>query len=539
MERTILKPQRRVLFAVLIIGYVLAIQLVGIQRPFLGHYGSYQGTVMGSIARNMVRENFSEILLPKTDAVLEGKRSLHLNQYPLPSLLAADAVKFLGGSYEFWGRFQAVIFNLFSILVLFFIARRLFDERAAWLAAAIFALSPLTIVYGQSFMSEASSLFFFLCSFYFLVCDDRDSVSRILLSAVLFSIAVTGRLHWILFLPFFCVPIWWTGSQGRFRKLFIFGVVSLILPLAWYAYTYFASLQAPHIHTNLFLQMATSVKESFWLRGDLYRAVGLIFGKSMLAGIMIPFFLFGIGPALKGREGRLCLAMVVGVTVAVMVLSPIKLIHHDFYLYAVFPFVAILTGLGFEKTLNRFPKFASVVLIGLLAVFLVASAVFSLRTILKVPSNEKEMVAVAVQVRSKTAPDEQVIVGSESIGPFVFYLDRPWWALVPNEIGAELNPYLRMTKFTGRSETSLKELEEVRQDPIAWLEYLRSKGAAYFVAPQPQDFHNYPEFLRYLDERYENISENPQQYLFYRLRTTAPNRSLSVDSAAADEASYT
>ena len=44
---------------------VLSVQLPAIQRPFTGDYASYQGTVMAAIARNMVRENFSELLLPK------------------------------------------------------------------------------------------------------------------------------------------------------------------------------------------------------------------------------------------------------------------------------------------------------------------------------------------------------------------------------------------------------------------------------------------------------------------------------------------
>jgi len=156
-------PQTRIpiLIAVVTLLYVLVIQGVGIQRPFMGHYASYQGTVMASMARNMVRENFSNIFLPKTDVILQGQKSLHLNQYPFPSLLVAGAVKFVGGSYEFWGRFQAILFNLFSILLPFFIAQRLFGRAAALTSAIIFALSPLTVVYGQSFMSEPSSLFFF------------------------------------------------------------------------------------------------------------------------------------------------------------------------------------------------------------------------------------------------------------------------------------------------------------------------------------------------------------------------------------------
>ena len=53
---------------------ILSVQLPGINRPLGGHFASYQSSVMASISRNMLRENFQDILVPKIDFLIGGDR---------------------------------------------------------------------------------------------------------------------------------------------------------------------------------------------------------------------------------------------------------------------------------------------------------------------------------------------------------------------------------------------------------------------------------------------------------------------------------
>ncbi len=152
---------RRIWPPIFLVIVVLSIQMAAIERPYLGHFSSYQ-LVMASMARNMVREDFTDLLLPKVDMLLNGKKALHLNQYPFPSVLAALGVRNFGGSFEFWGRVQAIFLNLLSALFLALIALRLFDKRTGLTAFFIYLLSPFTLIYGQCFMSEPLSFFCFL-----------------------------------------------------------------------------------------------------------------------------------------------------------------------------------------------------------------------------------------------------------------------------------------------------------------------------------------------------------------------------------------
>ena len=47
---------KQIVLAISVLGLVITLQMFRVERPFVGHYASYQGTVMASIARNMVRE---------------------------------------------------------------------------------------------------------------------------------------------------------------------------------------------------------------------------------------------------------------------------------------------------------------------------------------------------------------------------------------------------------------------------------------------------------------------------------------------------
>jgi len=247
----------------------------------------------------------------------------------------------------------------------------------------------------------------------------------------------------------------------------------------------------------------------------------------MFALIAFPFFLLGIPPALQSREGRFCVLAGIGVSVVLMILSPEKLIRHDFYLYAVFPFVALIAALGVSKTLSRFSGITTAMIVGSFVLLLLASAIFSSRTIFYASESEKKMVGMAERVRERTLPEEQLVVGGESPGIFIFYVDRPSWTLTPSAMGKKLNPYLRMIPFTGRNKASLERLEKASQSPVDWLEYLRSQGAAYFAVPEPNEFRAFPEFLRYLDANYRNISDNPQEYLLYGLENPARSHKIS------------
>ncbi len=510
---------------------VLGIQLCRINRPFLGNFATYQGTVMASMARNMIRENFSELLLPKTDSLIGGKRSRHLNQYPFPSLLAALAARGIGGGLEFWGRFQAVVFNAASIVLLGWIAAALFDSLTGWISVILFALAPITLIYGQSFMSEASSLFFFLLALFLLIRKSERSLSQttILGSGFLFSLALTGRIHWLVFFPVFLLlilnrsahphPL---GERGRVRgrvlaSLLFFSVFSLALPVTWYAHTYFASLTATNVHTNLFMQLGGREPGRFDL-GVAQKVFDAISGP-YLTPLLFPFL--GLGLVLGDRKKKsfwILLSGILGGTLLIF-LTPEKVIKHDFYLYAMQPFLVMFAALGVALLVRAFPMLVSQRMVILfLFVLLGVSARYFFHPIFKTPPEETRLISIANFVKVNTHADEPGVVVGTNAGILGYYMDRPNWSFPLRDIGRPLAPYRKTRAISQTEREEMAALERANQNPLNLFDYFFRRGAKFLVAPDRRELEKAPELPALLRTRHEEISTAKDDFYLFRLQ---------------------
>ena len=514
--------QKRILYVICLSALVLGIQLRAINRPFLGHYASYQATVMASISRNMLRENFSELLLPKTDSIIGGKRSLHLNQYPFPSLVAALGLKLFGGSFEFWGRFQAIVCNAVSIILLGLIAQKLFHERTAWIAATVYALSPFTLIYGQTFMSESMSLTFLLLSLFLLLKlkPEKSSFPVILFSALSFSISVTGRIHLILFYPLFAFLAVLPKSKNRILNGAIFSFIALAMPAAWYMHTYFAALNVPNIHTNIFLQASAQNPETakIILTADYWRKVLDIISQMLLTPLLFPFFL--IAPFLTNKKGRGFWIAMSGAIFGLLVLFliPEKIMKHDFYLYGTFPFIVLVVAFGIEMITEKFPilKTNRAILFFILIYLGISSRVF-LHPIFSSPPDKQNVVRVGKIIQAKTQPVNSLIVFGDDPATMLYYSDRAGWPLQPNLVGKPLLPYQKNPHLESQHLTETAQLEAAMKDPVTWFKYLETQGASYLVASVKSELDSTPSLLVYLKKNHEMLSRQDDDFYLFKI----------------------
>lgn len=512
----------RSLLIFLFLSFILLVQFARINRPYAGHYGSYQGTVMASIARNMARENFSDLLRPKTDMlILENVRSLHLNQYPFPSLFAALGYRFMGGTLEFWGRFQAIIFNLLSILLIGLLTARIFNERIGWIAAIIYGLSPYTLVYGQALMSEPFSLVMLLFSFWILFQTEygpaKEKSWPLIVSALALGISLTGRIHFIFFYPLFIYGL--LQQEKSLRRVALFTFLAFLMPLAWYGYTFYATVNWSNVHTSIFLQTGASslhVDYSLW---DYIKRISKIFFVTLLTPLLFPFFLWGWKPLAGYKKGFWFVSggMLAGFLMIVLALR--KVADHDFYLYGMFPFVVMITACGVNHALESFPilKKKGILGIGILIYVLFSIRLFS-GPLYKIPLDEQRAVRVAEAVRVETLPEGRLIVASLHPAVFLFYADRPCWNMDLSNIGRSIDGYLKNPRFRKKETASIDQMENAMKNPITWLELLRSKGADYLVAPDKKDLDSQPQLYNYLREHFSILSPTDANYVLFRLK---------------------
>lgn len=506
------------------IAAMLVFQLLHVTRPFSGHFASYQ-CVMAAMARNFVAENFKDLLNPKLDSLLFGAKALHLNQYPFPSLVAALGVSFLKGGYELWGRLQAVLANLATLLFLFHVGRKMFGDLISGIAVVIFALAPYSMIYGQAFMSEPLALLSALVGlcFYLKVKPDQNDLHKVVLAGFFLSLAITGRVHFILMMAPFGVDLLLYHSKKKILKGFLLLGTALILPILWTLYTYQASFQSANVITNVFIQVAARpVGDQMYLSNpEYYKRLIEIFGVRLLSPLGFPFFCLGAIVSLLRRE-RFDWLLLSGAfsTLLLCILAPQKIMAHDFYLYAAFPFVVLLTAIGIHKVFMKLNAKAVIpFMIGGLCLYAVVSARFFINPIYTEGENADLIQETAKYVEEFTEPTDKLIVFGRGPAEMFYYANRPGWPMDPGAAGKPLAYYVEDVKYKKNPPGELSKLRESRKSLSSWFEYLRDEGAQYLLAFNKAELVQYSSFFEELKDEHKLISKEQDPFYLFKLRS--------------------
>ena len=509
--------KKRIFPAAFLVILVLGVQLPGIARPFGGHFASYQSSVMAAISRNIVHENFSDLLIPKMDLMVSGERAWHLNQYPFPSLAVAVLKKMSGGSYEMLGRLQAVLCNLISILLCGLIAARLLGSRQGWAAAYLYGLSPFSLIYGQAFMSEAMALCGLLAAYYFYLRSVETSTwnyPRLILAGVLLSTALTGRIHLALVGPFFAMDI--LRRRRSFFAAFLFGLAALLLPLLWYGYTYFASIDSTHVITNIFIQKAArpaNAISQYWSMEFIGHLLWVV-GARVMTPAAWPLFFAGCWAIRKKFFALWVLISSLGLQLLMCVLLPQKVTAHEFYLIGLTPFLAMGCAAGIISLGERFHflnlrLFRVVFVAGyfLMSLRLSAGPVFSQQ------KDIQEVLAAAQYTQTHTLPTDKIVIFGDGPAVAAYYVNRPCRTMELSALGGELSYYLKDTRFTKADPMEIQREELAMRDFVTWLDYLRQVGIQYFLAPNRDELDSQKKLLEYL--KATAVEVNPRDAGFY------------------------
>ncbi len=137
------------------------------------------------------------------------------------------------------GLVQLLLASL-SGVVLYRIARHLFDRRVALISAVIYCVFPLTLLWVNTLAQDMPfqlHLIFFIYSLFLMM--DRRSWRWTVLSASLFALTFLTKSHILLFAPFIPVIIWrGMNAYGRTRlaHIAVFVSVSFVWTLPYGLY---------------------------------------------------------------------------------------------------------------------------------------------------------------------------------------------------------------------------------------------------------------------------------------------------------------
>jgi len=412
----------------------VAVRSARIDRPLLGDFAT-KSVVYAMIARNWA-EGRTGLAYPRLDCLAGGRRSLHMLELPVSAYLSGWLWRSFGGSLDVWGRATAVGFSGAAVGMLFLFVRRRHGQAAALGAGLALALAPVSVIYGQTFMLEASLVFFTVATFYAL--DrwlERGRWPALAATAVLLALLLLTKVYMaVLLLPLVAAVVLpaarATPSPPRAPRVAV-GVAALCLATApaavWYHHAlvtvptgpladqvYYSVRQSVSAHSGSHALLASP---DFWrqMLDDLAGVVLTPIGLSLaMVGLLDP------------RWRRHAVWLLAGL--ALILLLPRKFYEMNYYWMAVLPPLCVLAGLGWQVVWERIKpgRTAMVCLVGVLLLF---SLRYAARPAFVTPHEDQGVVAAGLVVQRLADAGEPVVTMHGSTIDLLYYCNRPGWAV--------------------------------------------------------------------------------------------------------------
>jgi 4-amino-4-deoxy-L-arabinose transferase-like glycosyltransferase len=474
----------------------VALRLILINQPFVDQW-SWRQSDVAAIARNFFEHRF-HFGYPQIEWA-GGSAGYVGTEFPILPFFAAICYKF-AGIHEWIGRSQSVIFFAVSLPFFFLLVREIFGRTAAIWATFFYALAPLNVFAGRSFMPDVPSLSLGIIGLYFFLhwVGDRKP-SPFYLAAIAISLSILVKATSILI----AAPILYLivaavydrraresfGAHRAPLQLAAFAVIAILPSAAWYWHAYqIATEYYPH---HFFGAGGVRLESFSWYWDIAQKTV-----SSSLTPVLAVTALIGLFVAPRGKFGCLFDWWLVAMVVFVVTVGYGN--RHPWYQLPLVPIVAAFAG----AACNFFgSKISSRTLAGTLSIFLASS--FAILAFLYVrplyESSAAQHRDAGLELNKITA-SSALIVAVDGGNPAIFYYAKRkgWHFLEQRGI------------YGGNPKNS--------QQAIGDLERLHREGATHlvFVTNTSWWLTSYPEFTQHLSETATLLKTTPE-FRIYKL----------------------
>lgn len=462
----------------------VAIRSPGLGRPLVGHFATKNATY-AMIARNWALGR-APFWRPTTDCMAGGDRGWHLLEVPVAAYLAGAGWAICGGSLDVWGRAMSLAFSAASVVLIYLLVRRWHSRDAAYVAALVLVLSPVSIIFGQSFMLEASVVCLTLATLLVFDlwlawqregfghpegtrgsgCSNGMRVGLLVLAGTCFALLLLTKIYMlVLLLPL--VEIAWraaiaqaslTDDEARgTRRMTSLGrpvgrmafmddlgrtsyvvvglgtmVLATLPAVGWCAAAIHAANPAYPESSHVFDSLYRSTTVHHWphpllASGAFYARLFYNLTMPALTPLAVMLALIGV----TSRSGRRHLPWLAAMALLVATM-PAKFYELQYYTLIVLPPLATLAGIGWECVKQRWRLPRTAVACGIL-MWIAISLRLSMGPAFATPDEDRAVGAAGDAVRELTALNEPVATLHGACSDLLYYCDRPGWALSTND----------------------------------------------------------------------------------------------------------
>ncbi len=321
------------LFLILLVA--LGARLRGITNPLLDDQGWRQADT-ASMASHMLGHltDIPSVFLPQLnyDGVTPQKVEL---EFPfLPYLLACTWTLF--GWADSWGRLWSVGLSLITVGGIYDLGRKMFTDRAGLMAAAIYALMPLSIYYGRVVMPEPMAQAWSIWALAMIwrwrnTRKERGSWKAGLLMAG----AILAKLPQLMLLPVALLLGFSSLNYKRIDQLVRYTMIALIPPMVYYLWVHFNAAPSSQFVSGILIGNVVDTSNFDWTILVKNIRLGFTDGVLLLSGAGLCRLSFFRSPAR--------LALLVWGGIAALYLGVVcARIPLDYYLVPILPLVALL-----------------------------------------------------------------------------------------------------------------------------------------------------------------------------------------------------
>ena len=282
----------------------VVIRLVNINMPILEGTATRQ-VQTAMIARNLYTNGFN-LFYPQVDFLGPGPGYLVL-EFPLLNFIAAVFYVLCGGVHEWIGRLISISFFAGSVIFLFSLIRRLFEERTALITIVIYSISPLGLIYSRAFMPDFEMIFFFIGALYFMYLWSVGDKDRFFwFSAIFAMMAMLSKIQAFCI----CIPLLamiWQRQHLSFlfkaRSWAYFLIVSIPV-LLWY-------MHAKNVHLAYSQSVLYAFQTSNWFSFHIFISPKFYIEMfehgwmQMLTPVGFTLFLFGLFLKIDSQQGKI------------------------------------------------------------------------------------------------------------------------------------------------------------------------------------------------------------------------------------------
>jgi 4-amino-4-deoxy-L-arabinose transferase-like glycosyltransferase len=496
-SREKLRQSHEILALVGVLLLAVAVRLIKISQPYVDEWSYKQGTI-AMIAENFYRNGFN-IFYPQINWA--GSAAGYIGtEFPLvPFLASLLYVPF--GVQEWIGRSVSVVFFSISLPFFYVLVKKTSNQRSAALAAAIYALAPLSIFASRSFISDTTSLSFSIVALYLFSQWLERSNSMVLLLAASLATALAILVKApaaIIGLPLLYMA--WEEHGVRLvckPKLWAFAGLSLMFPAAWYLHAYLITLFYPPYQFAGSDGLALADLRMYTL--IVHRLVAFSLTPLVAAGMLVGLFL----PA-QAKHGRIFHWWLIAICLCVVVAGHGH--RHPWYQLPVVPVAAALGGRAFDFLLRRLGALtvtgAKITESFVGVILLVALALVSYTYVRPLYDPWAKSFQRAGRVIDRLAPPDALAVYAVSGDSSGIYYGRRkgWHAFDDSDWGEPLDSEQAIIQLERLKELGARFLVFTRYT-VWWLEY-------------------YTDFQEYLDSRHRRVSDT-RNYVIFDLTSTS------------------